>query len=110
MNHQFRQAVTSTAFNLTLSKTMIIALVSIANGDRMRMDVFRHLNMVDSSYNAAEALRRRGLIEFLNSTLPGIFTLTQAGKLTLELLKEADLVCDIETALTKKKVDVNGSR
>jgi len=99
MNHQFRQAVTAIAFNLTLSKQMIISLVSIAHGDRMRMDVFRHLGMVDCSCVSAKALEHRGLIVAPDTEFPGLYELTKAGELTLELLKEADLVRDIQNKL-----------
>ncbi len=102
MNQQFRQAVTSTAFSLTLSRQMIIALVSIHSGDRSRMDVFRYLGMVDSSCTSAAALLHRGLVYAPDLKWPGVFKLTRAGELLMELLEEADLVRGIRSALKKK--------
>ena len=103
MNEQFRHAVTSTAFILTLSKQMIIALVSIHSGDRSKMDVFKLLGMVDSSYTSAAALKYRGLVIAPDPEFPGVFELTQAGELVLKLLGEAGLVHNIEESLIQLK-------
>lgn len=99
-NPTFAAHVTSTAFNLTLSKSMIIRLVMVANSDIVS-NLYRAAGINDNAVEAGQALKRRGLVWSPNAEFPGIYSLTEAGKLVFELLKIAGLVEPLETQLRK---------
>lgn len=97
VNQAFANAVTSTAFNLSLSRNMIMRLVEIKVRQPGHFtDVFRAAGVTDSSYESGQALLRRGLVEAKNPRYPGHYTLTEAGELVHQLLIMAGLTKPIE--------------
>ena len=79
MNHAFREATTSTAFHLSLSKRMIDMLCLINEHQVMRFVGYSHW------LNTTKALRAKGLVECQR------YELTEAGRLVVNLLQEAGL-------------------
>lgn len=105
-NYIFRDYVTSTAFNLSLTKNMIAFLVWVAaenNPDNNEKSARTQSNSkpreifiaTTGRYDpvgAGRALERRGLIWSPYPKWPGIFCLTDAGRHVFELLKIAGLI------------------
>jgi hypothetical protein len=91
MNHQFAAYVTSTAFNLSLSRSMIVCLVDIANNDEYAMGL-RIAGLYETTVGTRRKLADRGLIFAPDPKWPGRFELTEAGSLVVELLKVAGLI------------------
>jgi len=96
MNMEFRRAVTSTAFSLSLSKAQVELLCAYSQGF--------HSTEMHSEFTTSNALARKGLIASrpFCAIFPGAIRgavatvrferyITQAGKLMIELLKEAGL-------------------
>lgn len=79
MNQAFREATTSTAFHLALSRRMIDMLCLI-NEHRV-MDFVSYSHWL----NTTRALRAKGLVECHG------YELTEAGRLVVNLLREAGL-------------------
>lgn len=97
VNERFAAHVTSTAFHLSLSRSMIVSLVAIANqktpgqyGNALRVAGLR-----DTAVDTNRRLEDRGLIVAPDPKYPGLYEITSAGKLVVELLKEAGLVQDV---------------
>ena len=90
-SEQFRQYVTSTAFSLNLSLSMIAALEQLENykWHRYPYPEMRWQEMPRALVASRGALERRGLMQWLSSeTGP---QLTEAGRLVLELCRLAGL-------------------
>lgn len=113
MNSNFRDFVTQTAFDLKLSKRMIVTLVIVMNDDYWEEDRV-YSRDIYACYGAPEwyvpgikALNRRGLVYAPDKKQPGIVKLTKAGELVVELLKEAGLIQKViatnENAVKKAK-------
>lgn len=85
VNESFRKYVTSTAFSLSLSANMILALEHLARDK----PVGKGWNQFDRPiWSAKDALIRRGLITNIGSNGAD---LTEAGKLVLRLCELAGL-------------------
>jgi hypothetical protein len=108
-NNLFREHVTSTAFNLSLSKNMIAMLAWVASENNPADDLKAAQDRPHDEYMAnrkrfvavcgrydtvtcGNALLRRGLIWSPYEKWPGIYCLTDAGKHVFELLRIAGLV------------------
>lgn len=105
LNVRFSEHVTQTAFSLSLSKSMIVCLCQIARQEPYADDL-RELGLYDTAVPTNRRLSERGLIESRNPKLPGVYTLTRAGELVLELLQIAGLASQPDPARTElfKKV------
>lgn len=98
MNRKFAEHVTQVAFNLTLSRAMIVRLTQVALGDR-EYRLFRHLGLTGVEVPVGHRLRERGLIVAPDHNEPGEYKLTEAGRLVFALLQEAGLIAPLEKAL-----------
>ena len=96
VNMELRRAVTSTAFSLSLSKAQVELLCAYSQGF--------HSTEMHSEFMTSNALARKGLIASrpFCAVFPGAIRgaasalsferyITTAGKLTVELIKEAGL-------------------
>ncbi len=96
---KFTEAVTSVAFNLTLSRGMIAALDWLRTGKpNDGVDMFRMTSL--------KSLEYRGLVHWVvteDGTNCGC-TLTQAGRITCDLLVVAGLLSRIPAGKPRKKV------
>jgi len=104
VNEALREHVTSIGFALTLSKTQIYILSILHYGKGYR-GCFRKGLLAPHSYGSrfytpgVWSLHRKGLVQFVNEHLPGDdpnrdVTLTRAGHLTVQLLKESGIYQD----------------
>lgn len=100
INHKFASHVTSIAFNLTLSKSMVLKLVEVKAN---RSNLFRVIGLNDTAVAAARALIERGLIVAPDPVWPGRYEMTAAGEHVFALLEMAGLVQRIETKLAEKE-------
>lgn len=99
MNSKFADHVTSVAFHLTMSKSMIVMLVSVANKRHATgVQSLRLVGLRDTSVDTGRRLEDRGLVYAPNPEWPGRYELTRAGEIVVELLREAGLVQSIEEA------------
>ena len=96
VNAKFAAHVTSLAFSLQLSKPQIIRLVEIATRPNLGGNLFRILGAYDNSVAAGRALEEKGLVYAKDPSLPGLYTMTEAGELVFQLLQMAGLVEKIE--------------
>ncbi len=104
VNLKFAQHVTSIAFNLQLSRPQIIKLVDVATRPKSenggiftgRRDLYRILGVPDASVQAGRILEEKGLVFAPNPKYPGLYDLTEPGKLVFQLLQMAGLVQRIE--------------
>jgi hypothetical protein len=97
MNSRFADHVTSVAFHLTMSKSMIVVLVSVANKRHATgKQSLRLVGLSDTSVSTARRLEERGILYAPNPEWPGRYELTRAGELVVELLREAGLVQSVE--------------
>lgn len=96
-NPKFAAHVTSTAFHLSLSRSMIVSLVAIANQKTPGQygNALRAVGLRDTAVDTNRRLEERGLIVAPDPKFPGLYEITSAGKLVVELLKEAGLVQDL---------------
>ena len=99
-NEVLRAHVTSTAFDLTLRKTHVAALVMLAEALATRKFVDSRHPMLRTWISAMDGLRNRGLIthsvayDAKGKTKRGLhhhYTITKAGRLVISLLKEAGI-------------------
>ena len=95
-NSLFANHVTSASFSLSLSKTMIIVLVEIAEmKGKMRTHCVLKANGIRSIWvPTVRCLEDRGLIFAPDKDWPGKFFLTEAGEHVLALLQIAGLVVE----------------
>lgn len=94
MSTRFAEYVTSTAFNLQLSKAGIAALNSFRLGDSsILLENFGHITF--------NSLWRKGLIDKDDDNK---FVLSQAGEAVMKLLELADLLEDGDKRTPKKLV------
>lgn len=108
MNQDFAEVTTSVAFCLQLSKRQCNSLLRLADGieplDRMYV----------ISVDGLSGLKRKGLVfwhQDADGRSNGFGGMTEAGKLTASLLKEAGLsVENTNTALVLKRLDRMGMR
>lgn len=99
MNSKFSDHVTRVAFHLTLSRSMITVLVSVANKRHATgKQSLRLVGLSDTSVSTAQRLEERGLLYAPEAQWPGRYELTRAGELVLDLLREAGLVQSVEEA------------
>ena len=99
MNKSFANYTTSLAFNMSLSKNMVIALAAIAGyADRYDKKTYIALGSYDTAVTSARCLKDRGLVYSYDPEKPGLYKLTKAGELVIELLKEAGLIEVIQAA------------
>ena len=96
MNERFAAHVTSTAFHLSLSRSMIVSLVAIHNQRKPGEfgNALRFAGLRDTAVDTNRRLADRGLIVAPDPKFPGLYEITSAGSLVVELLKEAGLVQD----------------
>ena len=105
-NRLFAAHVTSTAFHLSLSKSMIGVLVDVAQYTDNRVkaySVMRALGMRDTWVGSARCLVDRGLIMSPDPEWPGRFVLTEAGEHVMALLQISGLVEPITRAIEAAK-------
>lgn len=101
-NQLFASHVTSVAFSLSLSKTMVCCLVEIAENRDARARQYRVMKAMglrDTWVSAARCLVERGLIMAPDPEWPGIFVLTEPGEHVLALLQIAGIVEKITTKM-----------
>lgn len=102
VNKVLREHVTSTAFNLTLSKNMIASLVCIKKGVHpIRMGDLT--GGYSTEVPTRHRLAQRGLVIAPDPHWPGVYETTRAGDLVFELLQEAGLTQEYEKALEQTK-------
>jgi len=104
-NRLFAAHVTSTAFHLSLSRSMIGVLVDIANSQDARVksySVMRALGLRDTWVGSARCLVDRGLIFSPDPEWPGRFNLTEAGEHVIALLQIAGLAEPIIQAIANE--------
>ena len=102
VNQIFRDSVTSLAFSLTLSKSMIVVLSDIGNkNEAPHCDTFRALGMRSTQIIGMNGLIDRGLAYAPDPKWRGVLKLTKAGELVFELLKVAGLVERVEAGLKR---------
>lgn len=112
-NPLLRQHVTDHSFVLTLRKTHIATLASIAHCNR-KLSERMQTGLADFFITASHALQRRGLIAHRHSPpfaeskyphkLTDYYRLTRAGWAVFDLLVEAGLVEEIERRSTLRKL------
>lgn len=112
VNHKFAAHVTSVAFNLQLSKSQIIKLLSIAERNpedepglfyHQKRDIFRLMGVPDSSCVSGRVLEEKGLVYAPDPKYPGWYRLTEPGKLVMQLLQMAGLVERIEQRIAARQ-------
>lgn len=98
-NKKFADHVTSLAFNLTLSKAMVVALVEIANNTGIMQigNTLRVLGAPDTTVPTRRRLAERGLIHLPTGEWP--YVLTEAGEHVVALLKIAGIAETVETIM-----------
>ena len=89
MNKTFKRHVTGASFHLTLSKSMIFHLMIIAKEQADTRKDLIDAGLTDTTVPTRCRLKARGLIVSTDPDYPGIYELTRAGELMVELLKEA---------------------
>lgn len=99
-NSRFSNYVTSMAFNLSLSKAMIVAMAQIANeAPKHCGDSFWAVGAPDTAVPAMRALELRGLVYAPDPKWPGAKQFTEAGQHVFELLKISGLITQLQTAV-----------
>ena len=98
VNERFAAHVTGIAFSLQLSKAQIIKLVEVAGRgpDGGYTNYFRALRAHDTSVVSGRVLEEKGLVHAPDPQYPGLYELTDPGRLVFDLLKMAGLVERIE--------------
>lgn len=102
INLEFAEHTTSVAFQLTLSKSMIVKLVEIATRRPNDNSLFLVLGLSDRAVMAGRALRDRGLVVAPDPEWQGQYELTEAGEHLFALLQIAGLVQRIDDQLATK--------
>lgn len=95
-NPVFAEYVSSVSFNVTLTRNMILKMVSIKTD---ALDVYRRAGVACACCVSADALLRRGLAWAPDPQKPGILELTEAGEHVYELLKISGQVQPLEASL-----------
>lgn len=96
INPKFARSVTSIAFNLTLTKNMVVTLFDIATGESVRRDTFRLLGMPSNFVSGLNGLLDRGLVYAPDPEWPGRCLMTKEGEHVFALLQAAGIVQQIE--------------
>ena len=93
-NEKFANSVTTTAFDLRLSKNMAITLAAIAtNSARLKTkEFYAAFNMVDRYVCNSKALKEKGLVYAPDPKYKGIVELTEAGEHVVALLEIAGII------------------
>lgn len=95
-DRKFAGYVTSIAFQMSLSKSMVINLLDIAN-DKMRSREGIYIyGLRDNAVPSRACLEERGLIYAPDPEWPGRYMLSEAGKHVVELLKIAGIAIKVE--------------
>ena len=109
INHKFAAHVTSVAFNLQLSRSQIIKLLSIAEREHdepgrhyRNRDIYRLMGVPDASCVSGRVLEDKGLVYAPDPQFPGFYVLTEPGKLVLQLLQMAGLIERIEQKIAAR--------
>lgn len=98
-NSRFANYVTSMAFNISLSKAMIVVMAQIGSEVRKHdTSSFWAVGAPDTAVPSLRCLIERGLIYAPNPDLPGICVFTEAGKHVFELLKISGLIAQLKDA------------
>jgi len=92
INPIFAGHVTSIAFNLSLSKNMVVVLTDIAREGSVKRDTFRVLGMPSNFCNGLRGLLERGLVFAPDPQWPGRCEMTEAGRAVFSLLQMAGIV------------------
>lgn len=101
-NSRFSNYVTSMAFNLSLSKAMIVAMAQIANeAPKHCAASYWAVGAPDTAIPAMRALQQRGLVYSPDPKWPGAMEFTDAGKHVFELLKIAGLITHLQNAVNE---------
>lgn len=104
INSQFASHVTSIAFNLSLSKNMVVVMTDIASQEQVTRNTFSALGMPSNFVGGIRGLLERGLVYAPDPTWPGSCEFTDAGKAVFELLQMAGIVQRIESAVEIRKL------
>lgn len=97
INQKFANHVTGIAFSLQLSKAQIIKLIEVAGrNDAPFTNLFRLNRAHDTSVVSGRVLEDKGLVFAPDPEFPGLYDLTEPGKLVFDLLKMAGLVEQVE--------------
>jgi len=99
INPIFAGHVTSIAFNLALSKNMVVVLTDIARECGVKRDTFRVLGMRSNFCNGLQGLLDRGLVFAPDPKWPGRCEMTEAGQAVFSLLQMAGIVQRISDKL-----------
>jgi len=104
INHKFATHVTSIAFNLSLTKSMVLTLTDIASGNQVQRNTFRALGMPCKFVSGLRGLLERGLVFSPDPEWPGKCEMTEAGTAVFALLQMAGIVQQIETKVAERSV------
>ena len=99
INHKFAAYATSIAFNLTLSRPMVVQLAEIALRRDSVISFMRSLGMRDTAVGAMRQLERRGLCYAPDPEWPGCMKLTEAGEHVFKLLQIAGIIDPIAESI-----------
>lgn len=102
INPLFAQSVTSIAFNLILTKTMVVTLTDIASKGGAARDSFRAMGMSSNFCVGLRGLLERGLVVAPDPEWPGRCEMTEAGQAVFSLLKMAGIVQRIEDKVKER--------
>jgi hypothetical protein len=103
INPIFASHVTSIAFNLSLSKNMVVAMTDVATNANWARDTYRALGMPSNFISGLRGLLERGLVFAPDPQFPGRCEFTEAGKAVFALLQMAGLVQRIEAKIAERK-------
>ena len=103
INPIFASHVQSIAFNLSLSKNMVVVLTDIASHSAVRRDTFRVLGVPSNFCNGLRGLLERGLVFAPDPNWPGRCEMTEAGKAVFSLLQMAGIVQKIENRVMESE-------
>lgn len=103
INPLFASHVTSIAFNLSLTKNMVVVLTDIASRGQVHRDTFRTMGMPCGFSTGLRGLLDRGLVFAPDPKWPGKCEFTEPGKAVFALLQMAGLVQRIEDKIAERK-------
>lgn len=105
INHKFATHVTSIAFNLSLSKNMVVVMSDIASNAKRGLtnDTFRALGIPSNFVGGIRGLLERGLVYAPDPKWPGICEFTEAGKAVFSLLQMAGIIQRINGKIEERK-------
>lgn len=105
-NSRFANYVTNMAFNLSLSKGMIVCMAQIAGAaKRFNSTPYWAVGAPDDAVPSIRRLTERGLVFAADPEKPGLVEFTEAGKHVFELLKIAGLIVQLKDAINDYEED-----